>query len=77
MLFKYEGVGPTKSYFRTLITQDGFNYPVLFRYEGAGLTGSYCRDPDYSGRVWCYTSPEENKFDYCDIKECGELRKNA
>ncbi|XP_023333458.1 uncharacterized protein LOC111705214 [Eurytemora carolleeae] len=40
------------------------------RYEGAGLTGSYCRDPDYSGRVWCYTSPEENKFDYCDIKEC-------
>ena len=28
---------------------------------------NYCRNPDLSSHIWCYTSLDMNRFDYCDI----------
>lgn len=42
------------------------------RYSEAGLGDhNYCRDPDGTGRLWCYTSLTADHFDYCTAKQCG------
>ena len=28
---------------------------------------NHCRNPDLSSHIWCYTSLDMNRFDYCDI----------
>jgi len=44
------------------------------RYAGADLTGNFCRDPDDTGRVWCYTSTTADHYDYCDIPKCANAK---
>lgn len=40
----------------------------------ANLTENYCRNPDGDHHgPWCYTTDPKTEFDYCAIKQCGEL----
>uniref|UniRef100_A0A672N913 Hepatocyte growth factor-like protein n=1 Tax=Sinocyclocheilus grahami TaxID=75366 RepID=A0A672N913_SINGR len=40
----------------------------------ANLTDNYCRNPDGDHHgPWCYTTDPKTEFDYCAIKQCGEM----
>jgi integrin beta 3 len=31
---------------------------------------NYCRDPDNTGKPWCYTTVPGVRWDYCHVPEC-------
>ncbi|XP_046570949.1 plasminogen-like [Haliotis rubra] len=33
-------------------------------------SANYCRDPDYEGFAWCYTTDPSSRFERCDVPEC-------
>merc|ERR1712136_383893 len=33
---------------------------------GAGLQQNYCRNPDGEDTIWCYTTDEGSRWEYCD-----------
>jgi len=38
-----------------------------------GLEGNHCRNPDNeTGGVWCYTTEEDSRWEYCDVPKCSE-----
>ena len=37
---------------------------------------NYCRNPDDDNAPWCYTTDEDEQWDYCDIPKCtGKCQK--
>jgi len=51
---------------------------TIDRYPDHGLgEHNYCRNPDRSKQAWCYTSRTKNKYDYCDIPDCGSGEPRA
>ena len=40
--------------------------PDRFPHRGLG-SHNYCRNPDLSAAAWCYTSLEQDHYDYCDV----------
>ena len=36
----------------------------------AGLEGNHCRNPDGSGKAWCFTLDPEILWEYCNIPAC-------
>ena len=40
------------------------------KYPNSGLDENYCRNPDGEGLPWCYTSSNEQRWDYCDVPMC-------
>lgn len=46
----------------------GYHSP---KYNWAGIgTHNHCRNPDKSGKPWCYTTNLFYRWDYCDIQQC-------
>jgi len=49
------------------------------RYSKSGLVENYCRNPDGEDTIWCYTTDDNDRWDYCDpvplyvapTEECG------
>ena len=42
-------------------------------YTYAGLVKNYCRNPDEEpDGPWCYTTSPTTRWEYCDVKFCGE-----
>merc|ERR1740130_1604640 len=35
---------------------------------GKGLEGAYCRNPGKSDTIWCYTTSNSKRWEYCDPK---------
>ena len=33
---------------------------------------NYCRNPDGESGLWCYTTDPKKRWDYCDVRMCGE-----
>jgi len=49
--------------------------PHKHRYTGPK---NYCANPDDSGdRLWCYTTDENTRWEYCDIPTCPKATKNG
>eukprot|EP00931_Biecheleriopsis_adriatica_P119764 TRINITY_DN9495_c0_g1_i2.p1 TRINITY_DN9495_c0_g1~~TRINITY_DN9495_c0_g1_i2.p1 ORF type:complete len:1067 (+),score=138.55 TRINITY_DN9495_c0_g1_i2:87-3287(+) len=44
-------------------------YPGV--YPKAGLEDNYCRNPDGEPSIWCYTSDERRRWDYCAPLDLG------
>jgi len=40
-------------------------------YPNAGLDANYCRNPDGEPTVWCYTTSENKRWEYCDVSQAG------
>ncbi|XP_023370408.1 apolipoprotein(a)-like [Otolemur garnettii] len=41
-------------------------------YPDGGLVRNYCRNPDDSGRPWCYTTDPSIRWEYCNLTQCSE-----
>ncbi|XP_053402693.1 plasminogen-like [Mercenaria mercenaria] len=56
----------------TNLYQYTYTDPAVFPDDSIAEANNYCRDPDNSGRPWCYTPnhPDVN-WGYCDIPKCG------
>ncbi len=37
---------------------------------------NYCRDPDYSGALWCFTTDPDVQWEYCKINADGKRHNN-
>ena len=44
----------------------------LFPLDGtAWRAANYCRDPDRTGRLWCYTIDPDVRWEYCYVDGCA------
>ena len=46
---------------------------VFCRYPDKGFDDNYCRNPDGKPRPWCFTLDPNTRWEFCNIKTCGEL----
>ena len=44
-------------------------YPSDYEYDG--LDDNYCRNPNSSNSIWCYTTDERMKWEYCEELDVG------
>ena len=48
----------------------GSNTPHKHRFGSLEDALNNCRNPDGSGRPWCYTMVSKKRWEYCDIPMC-------
>ena len=54
-----------------------FTDPAAFYSTSLSSLGNYCRNPDgNSGGPWCITTDPAVPWEYCNIPECGNNKKN-
>ncbi|XP_077966405.1 hepatocyte growth factor-like [Styela clava] len=46
-------------------------------YLFAGLDANFCRNPDGEDGPWCYTTDEEERWQYCNVSECSSTTTAA
>ena len=44
--------------------------PHKHDYEGS--EENYCRNPKDAKTIWCYTTNEDERFEYCDVQSCSD-----
>ena len=45
--------------------------PNEHKYGGTG-DHNFCRNPSQGDTVWCYTTNPDKRWEYCDVRPCGE-----
>eukprot|EP01006_Ploeotia_vitrea_P033246 TRINITY_DN65365_c0_g1_i2.p1 TRINITY_DN65365_c0_g1~~TRINITY_DN65365_c0_g1_i2.p1 ORF type:complete len:520 (+),score=52.07 TRINITY_DN65365_c0_g1_i2:84-1643(+) len=45
--------------------------PHSHNFVHDGLPENYCRNPDGADTIWCYTTDEDEKWEYCDPVDCN------
>ena len=43
-----------------------------FPDKSVAAARNYCRDPDYNGYLWCYTTDPNVRWDVCAISCCSK-----
>ena len=46
-------------------------HPYYFHVDYLSDVSNFCRDPDYTGKPWCYTGKIIKRWKYCDIPRCS------
>ena len=69
---------------RTSVTKSGRpcqywerQFPHKHSFGKLSTEHNYCRNPDDSGRPWCYTSDPGTRWEYCEIPACGKMAKSS